>query len=43
LPLKTYKQAPSLKIRKELAPVLLRALIRNSGISVDEFLSFLNK
>jgi len=33
----------SLPKHKELAPGLLRALIRNSGISVGEFLDLLRK
>ena len=34
-----HQQRPTLSLpdHKELAPGLLRALIRNSGISVDEF------
>lgn len=33
----------SIPQHKELAPGTLRALIRNAGMSVDEFLEFLNK
>jgi len=40
-----HPQRPTLSLpdHKELAPGLLRALIRNSGISVDEFLRLLKK
>lgn len=40
-----HPQRPTLSLpnHKELAPGLLRALIRNSGISVDEFLNLLKK
>jgi len=33
----------SLPNHKELAPGLLRALIRNSGVSMEEFLALLKK
>lgn len=40
-----HLQRPTLSLpnHKELAPGLLRALIRNSGVSVDEFLNLLKK
>ena len=41
----SHLQRPTLSLpnHKELAPGLLRALIRNSGIAVDEFLNLLKK
>jgi hypothetical protein len=40
---KSERPTLSLPNHKELAPGLLRAVIRNSGISVEEFLNLLKK